>query len=142
MKKIITTVLLITLLILCLSAENPVHPSIKNSIARGKKIYKMYCLTCHQQDGSGVPDMNPPLIKSPYVNGSKTTLIKRLLHGSKDAVDIDGETYSRPMPPFGSVLKDQQIADVLTYVRNSFGNKATPAYITLVRKVRLQVTKP
>ena len=105
------------------------------TLARGKQVYQSYCLTCHQADGSGVPNLNPPLIKTTGVSGSKTQLIQMVLKGSKGKVEIDGETFHNTMPS-QSWLSDQQIADVLTYVRNSFGNKAstvTPAEVKTVR---------
>jgi len=138
MKKIIITGLLLCIVGFYLSAESTAHPTNKNAILRGKKIYNANCLSCHQHNGSGVQDMNPPLRKSPFVTGSTTKLIKILLNGLNDGVEINGDTYSNPMPVFGTVLKDQQIADVLTYIRNSFGNKASTVYASQVRKVRLQ----
>ena len=109
--------------------------SISASVARGKILYKEICATCHQTDGSGVPRMNPPLIKTSYVLGDKAKLIKVLLLGLNEEVEIEGEYYSNPMPS-QATLKDQEIADVLTFVRNSFGNKAaaiTPAQVKAVR---------
>ncbi|AHF15531.1 cytochrome C [Niabella soli DSM 19437] len=94
------------------------------SLTRGKLIYRKFCLSCHQPDGGGVPNLNPPLAGAPGVSGSKTKLIKIVRNGFQDPVEIDGEYYSNNMPPF-KMLTDQQVADVLTYIRKSFGNKAT-----------------
>jgi len=101
----------------------------------GKSIYVKYCLTCHQADGGGVPNMNPPLIKTSYVLGDKTRLIKVVLNGFSENVDIDGESYSNVMPAH-DFLKDQEIAAVLTYVRKSFTNKAGPINTAQVKAVR------
>lgn len=101
----------------------------------GEMIYKKYCISCHQPDGGGVPNMAPPLQQTSYVLGEKEPLIKIVLDGLKN-VDINEETYNNPMPALGSVLKDQQIADVLTYVRNSFGNKASAVTAAEVKAVR------
>ena len=109
--------------------------ALKTSVARGQIVYTKICLTCHQVDGSGVPMMNPPLIKTKWTLGSKTVLIQQVLKGSVGTVEIDGDTFHNTMPPQPQ-LTDQQIADVLTYVRNSFGNKAstvTPAEVKTVR---------
>ena len=109
--------------------------SLKSSISKGKIVYGTNCLTCHQVDGSGVPNMNPPLDKTKWVLGPKTTLINLVLKGSHGKVEIDGDTFSNTMP-VQAHLTDQQIADVLTYVRNSFGNKAsavTPAEVKAAR---------
>jgi mono/diheme cytochrome c family protein len=105
------------------------------SMANGQKLYKQYCLTCHQADGGGVPDMNPPLIGTSYVKGDKQRLIKVVLNGFMQPVDIDGESYSNVMPPH-NFLKDREIADILTFVRNSFTNKGTAVTAIQVKTVR------
>lgn len=107
----------------------------KATMERGKKVYTQYCATCHQPDGGGVPRLNPPLEKTSWVLGSKTRLITVILKGMDSHEEIDGETYSNTMAPF-NYLNDQQISDVLTYIRNSFGNKAsaiTPGDVKYVR---------
>ncbi len=109
--------------------------ALQKSKAAGEKVYKKYCISCHQADGGGVPRLNPPLINTSFVLGNKETLIKIVLNGLKN-VDIDDESYSNPMPALGSILKDQQIADVLTFVRNSFGNKASLVTVGDVKLVR------
>ncbi|AYA36773.1 cytochrome c [Hymenobacter oligotrophus] len=103
-------------------------------LAAGKTVYTQNCLTCHMADGGGVETMNPPLSKTTWVLGDKTRLVKVVLNGLED-VEIDGEEYRNVMPAQPH-LTDQQIADVLTYVRNSFGNKAsavTPAEVKAIR---------
>jgi mono/diheme cytochrome c family protein len=82
--------------------------------------------------------MNPPLINTTYVLGNKERLIKILLKGLNENIEIDGETFSNPMPAL-PILKDQQIADVLTYVRNSFGNKASAVTASEVKAVRAKI---
>jgi len=101
----------------------------------GKGVYEKYCLTCHQADGGGVPNMNPPLIKTSYVLGDKTRLIKVVLNGFSENVDIDDESYSNVMPSH-DFLKDQEIAAVLTHIRRSFTNKAGPVTVAQVKTVR------
>ena len=107
----------------------------KATMERGKKVYTQYCVACHQVDGGGVPGLNPPLEKTSYVLGSKTRLIKVILKGMNTHEEIDGEIYNNIMAPF-NYLTDQQISDVLTYVRNSFGNKATAITSGDVKYVR------
>ncbi|WP_152560140.1 c-type cytochrome [Hymenobacter sp. IS2118] len=104
------------------------------SLALGKTLYVQNCLSCHQADGGGVDRMNAPLTKTTWVLGDKTPLVKVLLNGMQ-GVEIDGERYANVMPAF-DYLTDQQIADVLTYVRNSFGNKATAVKAAEVKAVR------
>lgn len=116
------------------------NAGMATSIARGQKVYLQYCLSCHQIDGGGVPNLNPPLVKTSYVTGDKIHLVKVVLNGFEKNVDIDGESYSNNMPP-QNILKDQEIADVLTYVRNSFTNKGTAITVTQVKAVRAKNKK-
>jgi mono/diheme cytochrome c family protein len=116
-------------------SNKPTSEVHQKSLEAGEKIYKKLCLSCHQADGGGVPNMSPPLIKTSFVLGDKEKLIGIVLNGLKN-VDINDETYNNPMPALGSVLKDQEIADVLTYVRNSFGNKASAITAAEVKAVR------
>jgi len=132
MKKIVF--LTPVCVIMLMAFNNSVHID-KATMDRGKKVYIQYCLACHQVDGSGVPGLNPPLEKTAQVLGSKTKLIRIILKGMNTHEEIDGETYSNIMAPHDH-LTDNQIADVLTYVRNSFGNKAiaiTPGDVKYVR---------
>jgi mono/diheme cytochrome c family protein len=102
---------------------------------RGKLVYGVNCLSCHQADGGGVGNLNPPLYNTDWVTGNKSKLVQMVLKGSRGQVEIDGETFHNTMPSQAH-LTDQQIADVLTYIRNSFGNKAsvvTPAEVRAVR---------
>ncbi len=133
MKKISTTAFFLLLTTACL-AQNKTKTSLKQSIVKGKLVFEQYCLTCHQVDGSGVPNLNPPLIKTSFVLGDKKKLITIILNGLHD-VDVDGERYSNPMPAFNS-LTDYEIANVLTYVRNSFTNKASAVMIEEVKEAR------
>lgn len=86
-------------------------------------------------DGGGVQGMNPPVIKTTYVLGDKTRLINIILKGMAEGAEIDGETYNNVMPSH-KFLTDQEVADVLTYVRNSFGNQATAITAAEVKKIR------
>jgi mono/diheme cytochrome c family protein len=88
----------------------------------GQVVYEQNCLSCHQANGSGVPGLNPPLRGVDWVTGDKTRLINVLLKGLQGK-EIDGEAYDNVMPAH-DFLTDQQLADVLTYIRSSFGNKA------------------
>jgi len=106
----------------------------------GKKVYTKYCLTCHQADGGGVQNMNPTLIGTSYVLGDKGAIIRIALNGFNDNVEINGQTYSNKMPSF-AMLKDKDIADVLTYVRGHFGNHADAVAPGEVAKVRAAMNK-
>jgi mono/diheme cytochrome c family protein len=107
------------------------------SLARGKKIYQQQCLTCHQVDGTGVMNMNPPLVKTTYVLGDKSALIKIVLEGMKTPLTIDDYEYHNVMPPH-TTMTDLEIADVLTFVRHSFGNKASAVTAAEVKAIRVK----
>ena len=111
--------------------------SLKASIEKGKTVYVQRCMVCHQQDGGGVPHLNPPLDGTSTVKGKDTTrLITIILKGMTDRVEIEGEYYSNNMASHAD-LSDQQIADVLNYIRNNWSNKVptpvTPAEVKSVR---------
>ncbi|PTQ96905.1 mono/diheme cytochrome c family protein [Mucilaginibacter yixingensis] len=105
------------------------------TITAGQKVYTTYCVSCHQADGGGVQNMNPPLIKTPYVLGDKVRMAKIVINGFSENVEINGDTYTNTMPAL-AMLKDEEIAAVLTYVRNSFGNKAPAVTVADVKKAR------
>jgi mono/diheme cytochrome c family protein len=102
---------------------------------RGKKVYDKECLSCHQADGGGVPRLNPPLAESSWVVGDKGKIILIVLNGMADRIPIDGEYYSNTMASHRH-LTDLQIADVLTYIRTNFGNKASAVTAAEVSAVR------
>ncbi len=107
----------------------------KTPVDPGKIVYEKNCLSCHQSDGSGVPGMNPPLSKVSWVTGNKVKLIQTVVQGISTPLEIDGEVYHNPMPSH-DILTNQQIADVLTYIRSHFGNSASAVTAAEVKKVR------
>jgi mono/diheme cytochrome c family protein len=128
----------VTFFFVCSSFQTKPQPGIKASIERGSKTYAKVCMACHQADGLGVQRMNPPLVKTKWVLGDKKALAKIVINGLKGGeIEIDGDDFHNPMPPQGSQLDDQQIADVLTFVRNSFGNKASAVLMADVKAARV-----
>jgi mono/diheme cytochrome c family protein len=106
------------------------------SIARGKTVYLQRCMVCHQADGGGVPKLNAPLDGSSAVNSTNLAkLVKYIVKGFNERVEIDGEFYENAMPAAAD-LTDQQIADVLTFIRSSWSNKAGPVTVTQVKQTR------
>ncbi len=94
---------------------------------RGKKIFLANCATCHQASGQGVAGQYPPLAGSEYVMGSTRRLGMILLKGLEGPVTVKGAQYgSAVMQPWEKTLTDAKIADVLTYVRQEWGNTAGP----------------
>ena len=96
--------------------------------AKGAAVYARpgLCSTCHQPDGAGIPGAFPPLVGSEWVTGDTSALIRMVEHGLEGEINVNGTTYNAVMPAQGGQLSDKEIADVLTYVRSSWGNKAKP----------------
>ena len=101
----------------------------------GEKVYEVYCGTCHQKNGLGDSGRFPPLANSQYVTGDKKRLINIVLHGLSETIEVNGITYNGAMPQH-SFLKDEEIARVLTYIRQNFGNNASEITIEEVRQQR------
>ena len=101
----------------------------------GKAVYNTYCLACHMEDGKGIPGMNPPLVDTEWISGENERLIKVVLNGMTDPIEIDGKTYSNIMAPH-NFLSDEDIAGVLTFVRTNFGNNYPPISPEEVKVVR------
>ncbi len=113
-------------------------------MAMGKEIFNRdgYCATCHQPDGEGLTASGyPPLAESEWVNGSQERLIKLTLKGIYGPMTIKGKKYEgrAPMTPYEGLLNDEEIANVLSYVRSSFGNKSLPVSADLVKKIRAEI---
>jgi mono/diheme cytochrome c family protein/glucose/arabinose dehydrogenase len=121
----------------------PAHlsPADQQRFLAGHEIYHRegFCGTCHQPNGAGLPAAGfPPLADSYWVTGNEDRLIKLTLHGLMGPLELNGVKYTGqvPMTPFGGMLDDKQMAEVLTYVRNSFGNQAAPVSPESVAKIR------
>lgn len=109
----------------------------------GSEVYQResHCATCHLSHGKGNANVYPSLVDSPWVTGSEDRLIKMALHGMWGKIVVHGKTYdpSRGVPPmtaFRSLLKDDELAGVLTFVRNTWGNKASSISTESVSRVR------
>jgi len=91
------------------------------SIEQGNEIYANLCVTCHRPDGQGVKGSFPPLAGSDYLMNHRTESIRAVKYGQQGAIVVNGITYDGVMAPLG--LNDEEIADVLNYVMNSWDNK-------------------
>ncbi len=109
--------------------------TMEMAMASGQIVYDQNCTVCHQADGGGVPHLNPPLSQTDYVLGDKARIIGVVLNGLEAHEPINGEVYSNVMPAH-DFLTNQQIADVLTFVRNSFENKASAVSVAEVAAER------
>ena len=135
MQRIYISFVLVLLCVAGASAQSN-NKVLAASAARGKTVYLQRCMVCHQADGGGVPKLNAPLDASSAVNGSDVSkLIKYIVKGFADRVEIDGELYSNAMPAAAD-LTDQQIADVLTFIRSNWSNKAGHVTTLQVKQTR------
>jgi len=120
----------------------PAHldAAAKKQFIAGQKVYHRegHCVTCHQPNGKGLDPAFPSLEKSPWVMSDSDRLIKLAMYGLMGPLEINGKKYDGqvPMTPFAGMLKDDEMAAVLTFVSNSFGNQAAPITAPQVKAIR------
>lgn len=133
-KKIL---IVIAVCSIAIAGSGFIQSETQKSITRGKEVYSLYCQNCHMEDGAGMPEVNPPLAKADYMKRPAKDLISVILKGSTGSLTVNGEKYVGAMPA-QEYLSDEQIADVLNYAKNSWGNKipgvVTPAMVKAQRK--------
>src|SRR5580704_17047565 len=140
MKTILTTLAAVTFLAPFAKADDAFD--LKASIDRGKMIYMQTCITCHQPTGLGVPGAFPPLAGTEFTTGDVRRMAAMVLKGVNPPLKVKEMLYAVPMPPpaltFPILNDDSKVADVINYVRNSFGNKddkgVTPEEVSAIRK--------
>lgn len=124
-----------TLAALLMASVGAVGAPDAEQLARGAKIYAEKCLLCHQPTGLGAPPLFPPLAGSEWLTGDRTRLIKVLCEGLGGTIMVRGQSFSNAMP--AQVLDDAEVAEVLTFVGNSWGNGAgtfTAEEVAVARK--------
>jgi mono/diheme cytochrome c family protein len=107
--------------------------------ASGKKVYNSLCALCHMVDGTGVEDLQPALKGSGTVAGDPTQLIRVVLEGPAKVLPSTRKHYSNTMPPMPQ-LTDEQVAAVLTYIRQQYGGEASAVEVGQVAKVRSELS--
>jgi nitrite reductase (NO-forming) len=108
--------------------------TLQQSMKRGMEVYSANCTTCHMAEGEGVEGAFPPLAKTDYLKDTKRA-INIVLKGQEGEIKVNGKTYNVPMAALGH-LSDQEVADVLNYVRNSWGNKNPMIKVSQVKAER------
>jgi mono/diheme cytochrome c family protein len=101
----------------------------------GQKLYGRYCLTCHQADGGGVPNMQPPIVGGSWVKGDPQALALFVLTGGFNSAERKDSAVDNVMPGFPQ-LSDQDLAEILSYIRAKFGGGASPVTATEVAEAR------
>ena len=117
------------------AASNVFVKASDEQMKRGAAVYARTCIACHQPTGLGLPPVFPPLANAPIVAGNPELPVKFILQGLMGPITVNGMTYNSMMPPVAGV-SDADIADVLTYVRQSFGNKANAVTADQVKAIR------
>jgi len=125
-------------------APPPGAPKSKaERIELGRRLFSSICAACHQPTGQGLPNVFPPLAGSDFLNADKNRAIKTVINGRQGELIVNGRKFNNSMPKFP--LRDDDIANALTYVYNSFGNaglEVTPAEVKALRSEPPDVEGP
>ncbi len=117
------------------AASEPVKPLTKpEKLQLGQRIYNTACFACHQPNGEGLGEAFPPLAKSDYLNKDVERAINTILRGLSGEITVNGKKYNSQMP--AQVLNDQEVAGVLTFIYNNWGNNGTEVTEEQVRALR------
>jgi mono/diheme cytochrome c family protein len=111
---------------------------LKASMERGKTVYESQCMSCHMAEGEGLEGVFPPLAKTDYLK-DKNRLVKIVLLGARGPMKVNGVDYNGEKAGF--TLNDQEVSDVLNYIRNSWGNKGEPVRPTEVQTALKSASK-
>jgi mono/diheme cytochrome c family protein len=121
MKYSISALLLVVLVVTFSAFQEKPKFDLKASMAKGKDVYTTYCQSCHMEQGEGIEDVYPPIAKSDYLMADKKRAIQQILYGATGPMKVNGKNYNGEMTGFD--LKDEEVSDLVNYIRNSFGNK-------------------
>jgi nitrite reductase (NO-forming) len=126
-----------------IAAEMKSNPAIAGltkemQIEKGKQVYAGLCFACHQADGKGLPPAFPPLAGSDYMLADRDRAMRIILKGITGSMVVNGKKYDSAMPPQEAVLTDAQVADVLTYIYNAWGNQGDAFTADKVKAMRNQ----
>ncbi|HEX6426029.1 MAG TPA: cytochrome c [Niastella sp.] len=130
-KALIVVVLLTGTCWLVFSQSN----SLLQSIKRGQEVFNATCKNCHQENGQGLPGVYPPLAQSDFLAQDTKRAINIVMNGIDGEIFVNGKKYNLDMPA-QKQLSDQQVTDVLNFVRNSWGNKGKAITVNQVTKMR------
>ncbi|MEL6343070.1 MAG: cytochrome c [Myxococcota bacterium] len=127
----------------CWASPSGTTPGL--DVSAGQAVYFQACSQCHQTNGQGLSGAFPPLAGSRWPVGAPDVPIRIVLHGLRGEIRVQGQRYNNVMVAHKDTLTDQQIADVVTYIRNAWGNRAsvvTPSAVAAVRAAHADRTTP
>lgn len=122
-------------------AAAKLDPAQQKRFDKGKERYLTLCVACHQLNGLGLAGLAPPLADSEWVEGPEQRLTRIVLNGVRGEITAAGVTFNVEMPPLGTALDDAAIAEILTYVRNEWGNRGAPVETSTVKATRATEAK-
>ena len=128
------SVILILIATISVHAQNSPSELLK-SIEKGKELYSINCQSCHMEQGEGLEGVFPPLAKSDYLMADKKRAVRQIINGISGTIKVNGVDYSGEMQ--GYPLSDEEVASLMNYIRNSFGNQGgltTAAEVAAARK--------
>lgn len=134
MRRLIFGATFLTTIISLMAFQKKQKFDLKASIERGKEVYNAQCITCHMEKGEGLEGAFPPLAKADYLMADKNRSIKQIIEGVTGEMKVNGVVYNGAMPAID--LTDEQVSDVLNYVRNSWGNKGAAVTPSEVKSQR------
>lgn len=118
----------------------PLSAAQKERFEAGKELYVVTCGACHQPHGLGQEGLAPPLVDSDWATGSEKRITRIVLQGVRGPINVKGRVYEMEMPQLG-ILEDEQISQLLTYVRREWGHTASPIDPDFVAKTRMETSK-
>jgi len=110
-----------------------------SSLERGRAVFEQVCAVCHNSDGKGKPGTAPPFVGSDWVLGNPNRMIRIPLSGLSGPIPVNGTDWNLSMPAMGAALPDDDLAAVLTHIRQSWGNKASAVTPDQVKAVRAEI---
>jgi|SRR5665213_1014272 mono/diheme cytochrome c family protein len=114
----------LALLTVAVASHGPANSAVAPG-ADGSAVFASNCVACHGAAGQGVPGAFPPLANNAFVTGDPKAVITSIRRGMSGPIVVNGKPYNGSMPPWKGSLTNEQIAAVITYMRSSWGNKAS-----------------
>ncbi len=118
----------------CVIGHHSQGQTLDESMSRGKQIYQNECMVCHMENGEGISGAFPPLANSDYFKNDVSKAVDAILNGLEGELVVNDVTYFGIMDPVP--LSDQEIADVLNYIRNSWGGTAEELNVADIQKMK------
>ena len=124
----------------CMTIEpEPLEADPYSTVEAGKALYLVSCSACHQFDGKGLEGVAPPLSGTRWAHESEERLTRIILQGLRGPITVAGKKYNLEMPPMG-FFKDHEVAEILTYVRTTWGNSSSSTDVNTIERIRAQTS--